>query len=138
MIRLARTHHQLARDLGLAIDRDAAGGQALEVDAVQAIVKRELGAGVAPAVAVQAVGNAGPLQQLNGGLLQQAGADAAQDVVGRAGLEDDVVDAGFVQQLAQQQAGGAGADDGDPGSHRWGNARRCRIAVSVIDLAPAA
>ncbi len=41
----------------------------------------------------------------------------AQHVVAAAPLEDDVVDAGTRQKLAEQKAGRAGADDGDLCSH---------------------
>ena len=51
-------------------------------------------------------------------LLEHAGADAAEHVVGAALLDDDGVDAGLVQQRAEQQARGPGADDRDLGSHR--------------------
>ena len=49
-------------------------------------------------------------------LLEHAGADAAEHVVAGLALEDDGVDAGLVQQLAEQQARRAGADDRDLGS----------------------
>ncbi len=61
--------------------------------------------------------DAGLVQQVDGDLLQHAGANAAEHVLGGLALEDDGVDAGLVQQLAEQQAGRAGADDGDLGSH---------------------
>ena len=51
-------------------------------------------------------------------LLEHAGADAAEHVFGAAPLEDHVVDAGLVQQRAEQQARGAGADDRDLGAFR--------------------
>ena len=50
-------------------------------------------------------------------LLEHAGADAAEHVVGAALLEDDGVDAGLVQQRAEQQPGRAGADDRDLDFH---------------------
>jgi hypothetical protein len=43
--------------------------------------------------------DAGFVEQVDRHLLQHAGADAAQHVVGAALLDDDVVDAGAVQQL---------------------------------------
>ena len=50
------------------------------------------------------VADAGFVEQVDRGLLEHAGADAAQHVLAAAPLEDDVVDAGLVQQLAEQQA----------------------------------
>ena len=54
---------------------------------------------------------AGFVDQRDGALLQHAGADAAEHMLAAVALEDDGVDAGLVQQLAEQQAGGAGPDD---------------------------
>jgi hypothetical protein len=65
---------------------------------------------------VHAGAHAGLVQQVDADLLQDAGADAAQHVVAVCALDDHGVDAGLVQQLAEQQAGGAGADDGDLGA----------------------
>ena len=57
------------------------------------------------------------VQQVHGDLFQNAGANTAQHVVAALALHDDGVDTGLVQQLAEQQAGGAGADDSDLGTH---------------------
>ena len=58
------------------------------------------------------------VEQVDGGLLQHAGADAAEHVVAGLALEDHRVDAGLVQQLSEQQAGRAGANDDDVGKSR--------------------
>ena len=94
-----------------------AAGEPVEVDAVQRAAEGQFGAVVAQALGVHAGAHAGALQQVDRGLLQDAGADATQHVVGAALLDDDGVDAGTVQQRAQQQSGRTGADDGDLGSH---------------------
>lgn len=60
---------------------------------------------------------AGALQRLHGPAFQDAGADPPQHVIGTALLNDDVVDAGLAEQLPEQQSGGAGADDGNLGTH---------------------
>ena len=60
---------------------------------------------------------AGVLEQVDRDLLEHAGADAAEHVVGAALLDDQRIDAGLVQQRAEQQAGRAGADDDDLGAH---------------------
>lgn len=62
---------------------------------------------------MQPVGNAGALQQFDRFLLQHAGADAAEDIVGAAALEDDRFDAVVFEQATKQQAGGTGTDDDD-------------------------
>ena len=59
------------------------------------------------------------VQHVHRGLLQNARADAAQDVAAALALDDHIGDAGLVQQLTEQQPGGARADDGDLGSHGW-------------------
>ncbi len=108
--------HQVARDLGLAIHGHAAAREPLEVDAVQLVVEGELGTAVAQSFALEAYADAGVLQQLHRRLLKHAGADARQHVVGRALLEDHVVDPGFMQQLPEQQARRPGPDDRDLGT----------------------
>lgn len=56
------------------------------------------------AIAMQARAAARLVEQTDGALFQDAGADAAEHMVPRVALEDDRVDAGLVQQLAKQQA----------------------------------
>ena len=109
--------HQVARDLGLAVDHHPLAGQRVQVDAVAAAVEAQVEAVVRQAFGVQPRADAGFVQQVHRHLLQHAGADAAEHVVGAALLDDDVVDAGLVQQRAEQQARGAGADDGNLGAH---------------------
>ena len=72
---------------------------------------------VRPAAGIHASAHPGFMQQVHRDLLQDAGPDAAQHIVTALALKDDVVDASLVQQLAKQQAGRAGADDGQLGSH---------------------
>jgi hypothetical protein len=50
---------------------------------------------------MQPVRNAGSLQQFDRFLLQHAGADAAEDVVGAAALEDDSFDAVVFEQATE-------------------------------------
>ena len=86
-------------------------------------VEQQLDAAVRQALGVHAGADAGFVEQVDRNLFQHAGADAAQHVVRRVRFEDDGVDVGLVQQLAEDQSGGAGADDGDLGSHffsLWG------------------
>ena len=110
--------HQVASDFGLAVDHHAlASGQPLEVDALAAAIEGQLETIVRQAFAIHARGHAGLAQQVDHTLFEHAGADAAEHVVGTLAFEDDVVDAGVVQQLAEQQAGRASADDGDLSVH---------------------
>ncbi|MNZ47052.1 hypothetical protein D3C78_647550 [compost metagenome] len=69
------------------------------------------------ALGIHARGDTGLAQHVDGALFQYAGADSAQHVLGGLAFEDDVVDAGLVQQLAQQKAGRACSDDGDLSVH---------------------
>ena len=62
-------------------------------------------------LAVGAGSDADLIEQRHRALFEQAGADAAEHVVGRLAFQDDVVDSVAVQQLSQQQARWPGADD---------------------------
>ena len=112
--------HQVPGDLGLAVDDHVlAAGEAVQVDALAAAGPADLDARVHQPLGVQARADAGFVEHRDRALLQDAGADAAEHVLGRALLEDDVVDAGALQQLTEQQPGGARADDGDLGAHGY-------------------
>ena len=50
---------------------------------------------------------------LGGALLEHTGADPVFDVVARAALDDDGVDAFVLEQAAEREAGGSGAEDDD-------------------------
>ncbi len=65
------------------------------------------------ALARQAIADAHRVHQVHRALLEDAGTDALDDVLARVALDDHRVDAGLVQQLTQNQARGARADDGD-------------------------
>ena len=72
------------------------------------------------------------VHQLDGALLQHAGAHAALDVVAAARLQHHAIDAGAMQQQRQEQPGRTGADDPDLRAHVPG--RYCfglRNAVSA-------
>jgi hypothetical protein len=108
---------QVVRDLGLAVDHGALAGQPEQVDAMALAAKAHLEVVVRQAFGAQARVGAGLGQQVHRDLLQHAGADAAEHVLGAALLDDDVGNAVLVQQHAQQQPGGAGADDRNLGLH---------------------
>jgi hypothetical protein len=69
------------------------------------------------ALAVQALGDAGGVEQVDRRLLEHAGPHAGLDVGARARLEHDRLDALQVQQVGQQQPGRAGPHDPDLGLH---------------------
>ena len=54
----------------------------------------------------------GLVKQVHADLLQHAGTNAAEHVVGALALDQDGIDAGLVKQLPEQQTGRAAANDG--------------------------
>ena len=82
-----------------------------EVDAVTAAAEAQLDAMMREAFALKAFADAGFDQQIDGALLQYAGAHAVLDVFAVATLEHDRVDARKMQQMRQQQAGRPRADN---------------------------
>jgi hypothetical protein len=74
-------------------------------------VEAELHPVVHEALALEALGHAHLPEQVHGALLEHAGAHALLDVLAAAGLEHHRLDPGPVEQLAEHEPGGAGADD---------------------------
>ena len=77
---------------------------------------------------------AGVLEQVDGHLLQHAGADPAEHVVRVALLEDHALDPGLGQQRTEQQARRPGADDRDlrpPGGCHGASASAGRACQSA-------
>ena len=108
--------HQVAGDFGLAVDHHRlAAGQRLEVDVGQLTVQRQLEAIMHQAFGIHALAHARLAQQVDHALFQHPGADTALYVVGTLALQDQGLDTGVVQQLAEQESGGTGADNGDLG-----------------------
>src|SRR6185312_4827948 len=102
--------HQVAGHLGLAVHGHGSADQVLEGQAVSLAIQAQLHAGVNQAFGIQSVRDSQLPQQGNSALLQDAGPDPAEDVVGAAMLQDDVVDASVVQELAQQKSCGTCTD----------------------------
>ena len=98
-------------DLLLAVDGDRAPGQLEEVDAVAAPVEGQLDAAVGEALAVEAIGEPELAQQLDGRVLEHAGAHAVLDVGPVALLEHDAVDVARREQVGEHEPGRTGADD---------------------------
>ena len=109
---LARIH-QVPGDFGLAIHHDLlAAGQRLHVDAVALALEEHVKTAVHQAFLVHARAHAGLVKQVHADLLQHAGTNAAEHVVGALALDQDGVYAGLVKQLPEQQTGRAAANDG--------------------------
>ena len=136
--RAARVH-QVARDLGLAVDDDRLAHERVEVDPVPFAARCDLDAVMDEALAVQAPRDVGLLDGLDGALLEHARAYASEHVVGRVPLEDHRVDAGAREELAEQQARGSCPDDRDLRPHALSCALvrravwRAARAVSIDD-----
>ena len=84
-------------------------------------VERQLDAVVDQPLAIEPLADADLVQQIDGALLEQAGADAGAQVLGRAPLEHDAIDAGQPQQPGEQQPGRPAADDPDLRAHELSN-----------------
>ena len=110
--------HQVARDLGLAVDHDLlAAGEGMEVDPVALAAEAELDARMRQAFGVHPCAGPGGVEQIDGHLLEDAGADAAEHVVGASAARGHGLDPGLREQRGEQQPGRAGADDRDLRSH---------------------
>ena len=120
--RLARIH-EVARDFGLAVDHDVAAGQALEVDAQPPGAEPQLDAIVYQAFGMQAFAYAKAVEHFDRALLEHAGADALEHIILAALLDDQRVDAGLVQQLAEQQPRRPRADDRNLDAHHLNGVR---------------
>ena len=132
---LARVH-QVAGHFGLAIDHDVlAAGELVHVNAVAGAVEQQVKAAVDQAFLVHALAHAGFVQQVHADLFQHTCTDAREHIVAALALDDDGVNAGFVQQLAQQQARGARADDGHLGPGGVGDGHEgSPMAFGLMDL----
>jgi hypothetical protein len=106
-----------SRVLGLPVHRHLFSDERLERDPMATTVDCDIHAVVSHALRTQAPIDAREAQHIARSLFEHAGANAAQHVLGRALLENDGLDAGFMQQLPQQQPRRTRTDDGDLNSH---------------------
>ena len=105
---------QVLDHLGLAVDDDrASAGQLAERDAVALSVELQLDPVVDDPLALQPVADAGAHEQVDGALLEHAGADAVLDVVAAPVLEHNRLDPFQLEQPRERQARRPGADDPD-------------------------
>ena len=89
----------------------------MHVDAVAPAAPEHLEAAVHQTLAVHARADADLVQQIDADLLEHAGADAAEHVVAASARSTITASMPALrQELPEQQARGAGADDGDLGS----------------------
>ena len=110
--------HQIAGDLGLAINRDRFAGQRLEVDAVAHAFYTDLRAVMHEPFALHASAHPDFVEQVDGALFDDSRANPLQHVSGRLAFKNDVVDPMPLEQLAEQEAGWAGTDDCDLRAHK--------------------
>src|SRR5262249_19077461 len=81
--------HQILDHLLLAVDGDALADELTKIDVVQLAAEAEMDAVVREAFALHALAHLGLDQKVARPLLDQAGADAALDIVAAAVLDDD-------------------------------------------------
>ena len=106
--------HQIAGDFGLSVDHHLFPACVpVQVNAVAFACKQQLKAVMHQAFLMHAFAHADFVQQIHGDLFEHTGADTSQHIVAALSLQDDGVDACFVQQCAQQQPGRSCADDDD-------------------------
>ena len=80
-------------------------------------VDADLHAFMHEAVLVHARADARLVEEVHCDLFDDAGAHPAKHVFAGLSLEDDVIDAVFVEELAEQQSRRAGSNNGDLRSH---------------------
>src|SRR6185437_744423 len=105
--------HQVARNLRLAIDDHPAPDQIAEVESVPSAPEGDLDAIVQKRLPSHTLADTSGFEQLYRTGLDDSGADAAEHMLGRLPLENDVVDTFLAQELPEQQARRPGADDDD-------------------------
>ena len=126
--------HQVAGDFGLAVDHHRlAAGQCLEVDVGELAIQRQFKAIMHQPFTVHALAHAGFAQQVHHALFQHPGADAPLHVIGALAFNNQGLDTGVMQQLAEQQSGGASANNGDLGFQGFHYSYRLLIPLEQIE-----
>jgi hypothetical protein len=95
-------------------------------------VNADLHAFVHQAILMHAGADVRLVEEIDGNLLDDACANAAENIVAGLPLQDDVVDALLVKELAEQESGRTGADDDDLGSHRFVLSSAAGFGTSAI------
>ena len=109
--------HQISGNFGLAVHHHVFADFLFKIHADVLMVEHQFHPVVHQAFAVHSLGGARFFQTLYRGVFQHTGADAAQYVFAAFALQNHIVDTVLIQQLAEQQAGRAGADNGYLGFH---------------------
>ena len=100
-------------DLLLTVNEHRTAGEALDVDVMAASVEADVDAAVDERLAMQSLGRADLIHQVDATLLHEPGPNAGFAVLSRPGLQDDRLDAGQPQQMREHQARGPGANNSD-------------------------
>ena len=101
----------------LAVDGDGASDELAEVDVPALALVLQVDATVLESALTQVRVEPQRGDDVDGALLEHPGADAAQNVLSRAALEDDERHAGLREDVPEQQPGRAGSDDGHARLH---------------------
>ena len=109
--------HEIPGHLGLAVDRDALSAEIGKIDPMILPVEGKGKAVMRQAFLMKTSARARFVDQADRALLEHAGPDAAKNVIAPNAIEDDRLDTMTEQELAEQQAGGPGADDDDLGTN---------------------
>ncbi len=109
--------HQVARQLGLAIDDDMAAGQRGDVDADETLAIGQIEAVMHQPFGLEARIEPQAGHHVHGPCFQHAGADAAEHIVARHALQHDAFDSLRPQPMAQQKPGRPCADDANLRPH---------------------
>ena len=113
----ASGRHQIPRHLGLAVgSHDFATRELFNINPMAFATKDQLNTVVDNAFSADPSAHAGLVQHRNGGLLQNAGTNAPQHVLGALAFDDDGVNTCFMKQLTEQQPRRTSAYDGDLGA----------------------
>ncbi|MNF27495.1 hypothetical protein D3C84_81500 [compost metagenome] len=117
---LPTSGHQVAGDFGLAVDHHGlATRQGVQIDVYLASVEGQFEAAMHQSLGVHALTHASLTQQLYHALFKYPGANASEHVIRCLAFKDEGVDTSVVQQLAEEQSGRTGADNGDLGFQRF-------------------
>jgi hypothetical protein len=109
---------QVLDDLGLCPDLDAAPAQVGEVHAVGSAVEAQFDAVVGDALAVHALAETAVAEEAGDAVFHDARALAGLDVGAVPRFQHHRLDAGQVQQVGEQEAGGPCSDDADACAHQ--------------------
>src|SRR6185503_4991839 len=99
----------------LRVDGDGPAGELGERDAMTRAAEAQVDAFVAEALALHALADAALREQVDGALLEHAGADRGLDLLARARLDHDRGDALEVEEVGKEQSGGTRSHDGNLG-----------------------